>query len=504
MPVTFVCQHCRRMLKVTRRKVGMEIHCPKCHGAMTVPTPEEAAVAVLLARTLPSEHAAPPVVEAVDPYAEFTVYDEPPPPETPLRPGGPAVSAPPVPPPPPSSVAHGPAGPAAGIPSAAQPNGTRQQRPEGSKPARSSSSRQAAGDARSAAARSAPKSTPKPVPKPVPKAKGSGDAPRTGARPKPSGGPAAKEPSRPSGRAAPAAAESAPSGKPAKGGTESPLAPVPVEVVTEPTANAQPARAPSAPIPSARTPSAPATSQAAARGAGRPPAHATPSPVQRSSAPATAGPRDAPSPRKPAGRPRRYGDKLLISRRILYVQAVLFAAVGLIALWAGYQLGRAVGPPTAYNPGGAANDVQIQARFTYTTPQGDLATDSGTVLMVLPADKVPQRPIDPAALHPAQPAPGQNDPAVLALEELGGRYARAEGNGTCQMQLPQGGRYHLLYISRQTRRARGESIPAAHVELLNSYFARPDVLIGTQRYVLVTRELRDPKVELYNHFDKSG
>lgn len=552
MPVTFVCQHCHRMLKVTRRKVGMEIHCPKCHGAMTVPTPEAAAVVVLLARKLPSEHAAPPVVEAVDPYAEFTVYDDPPPPSAPLRPGGLTTSAAPVPPPTPppaSSAAHAPAGPVAHGSSPAQPNGTRQQRPEGSKPAASSSSsQQAAGKAHSATARSAPQPSPQPVsksaPQPIskpgskpaskpasnpasqPKSKpvsnavfepgskpiskasqGSGDSSRTKVRSKSGGGLAAKEPSRPSGGAAPAANESGASRQAVKIGDASPAVPVLLEVVSGPTSDTQPAATLSAAAPSAASASAanaPGPPQATQRGATLRSGDASLAIPQQFSATATAGPRDAPSPRKPAIRPRRYGNKLLISRKILYVQAALFAVVGLVALWAGYQLGRAVGPPASYNPGGAANDVQVHARFTYTTPQGDLATDSGTVLMVLPVDKVPQRPIDPAALHPQQPAPGQNDPAVLALEELGGRYARAEANGTCQMQLPQGGRYHLLYISRQTRRARGESIPAAHMELLGSYFARPDVLIGTQRYVLVTRELHEPKVELYNHFDKSG
>jgi hypothetical protein len=37
MPVRFVCPECRRVLSVTRRKIGYEVACPKCLALVTVP-----------------------------------------------------------------------------------------------------------------------------------------------------------------------------------------------------------------------------------------------------------------------------------------------------------------------------------------------------------------------------------------------------------------------------------------------------------------------------------
>jgi len=37
MPVRFVCPECRRVLSVTRRKIGFEVTCPKCLALVTVP-----------------------------------------------------------------------------------------------------------------------------------------------------------------------------------------------------------------------------------------------------------------------------------------------------------------------------------------------------------------------------------------------------------------------------------------------------------------------------------
>ncbi|HTU21328.1 MAG TPA: hypothetical protein VMG10_24960 [Gemmataceae bacterium] len=45
MPIRFRCRHCNQLMGIARRKAGMTVHCPTCHGSVVVPQPdaEEAA-----------------------------------------------------------------------------------------------------------------------------------------------------------------------------------------------------------------------------------------------------------------------------------------------------------------------------------------------------------------------------------------------------------------------------------------------------------------------------
>src|SRR5438105_2890395 len=51
MPVRFLCTECRRLLSVSKRKVGSQVKCPKCQAAITVPAVEEAAALLAIAKT---------------------------------------------------------------------------------------------------------------------------------------------------------------------------------------------------------------------------------------------------------------------------------------------------------------------------------------------------------------------------------------------------------------------------------------------------------------------
>lgn len=50
MPVRFICENCRRLLSVSRRKIGTQIDCPRCGFSQPVPTLEVAAVSVAMAQ----------------------------------------------------------------------------------------------------------------------------------------------------------------------------------------------------------------------------------------------------------------------------------------------------------------------------------------------------------------------------------------------------------------------------------------------------------------------
>lgn len=69
MRVRFVCEHCQQLLSVGARKIGHQVNCPKCRGAILVPAEEEAAMMLAMRRST-----------SVDPTAtagmEFMVYDD--------------------------------------------------------------------------------------------------------------------------------------------------------------------------------------------------------------------------------------------------------------------------------------------------------------------------------------------------------------------------------------------------------------------------------------------
>jgi hypothetical protein len=43
MPIRFRCRYCNQLLGIARRKAGMEVDCPTCHGRLTVPAASVAA-----------------------------------------------------------------------------------------------------------------------------------------------------------------------------------------------------------------------------------------------------------------------------------------------------------------------------------------------------------------------------------------------------------------------------------------------------------------------------
>jgi phage FluMu protein Com len=50
MPVQFICPKCQKLLSVGSRKIGCQVQCPKCATGVMVPSPEQAAADVAVAR----------------------------------------------------------------------------------------------------------------------------------------------------------------------------------------------------------------------------------------------------------------------------------------------------------------------------------------------------------------------------------------------------------------------------------------------------------------------
>lgn len=190
-----------------------------------------------------------------------------------------------------------------------------------------------------------------------------------------------------------------------------------------------------------------------------------------------------------AARPRKgSGDRLLISRRIVYFQAVLICLLTALGLVGGFLIGRAVGPVENSSANLAEPISEIVGTIKYRSVKGEAVPDWQAVAIALPADKnaaIPVEGLGPQVLQKA------GHPGETAIEDLGGAYARTLPNGNFTLRLPQPGRYHLLLISKTAERAKDRKVADNDLQQLRQYFTAPETLIGQCRYLWVQYELRD-------------
>ncbi|MBI1903997.1 MAG: hypothetical protein HYS13_23090 [Planctomycetia bacterium] len=171
---------------------------------------------------------------------------------------------------------------------------------------------------------------------------------------------------------------------------------------------------------------------------------------------------------------------LLVSRRVVYLQAALIALAALVGLGAGFLLGRATrgAAPSGQDPK-AADTVLVRGRITYAGSSG-VAPDQGAVVIVLPADKRAR--LDGRRLHPQAPAPSEGSPPLLAIEEIGGQHARADADGRFSLVLPQGGRYYLLIVSAHAQRGAPSALDPSVRMQLDGYFTSAVDVLGSHSF----------------------
>lgn len=172
---------------------------------------------------------------------------------------------------------------------------------------------------------------------------------------------------------------------------------------------------------------------------------------------------------------------LAVPRWIIYCQGVILLVVGLGGLALGYQLGRSVAVSDSPD---VPQPFELRGRVTYRVGGGDPQADDGSVVLAVPAERTPERtariPID--FLPPEQPPPAPNERSLLALQNLGGRYARTDPQGNYTLQLPDVGRYHLLVLSRNARRGDDADLAKQDLAQIGTYFEDALVLLGEAKY----------------------
>jgi hypothetical protein len=209
---------------------------------------------------------------------------------------------------------------------------------------------------------------------------------------------------------------------------------------------------------------------------------------------ATPPPAAAPSVRQsrvPVARSAaKRGAMLLISRNTLYLQAALFCVLGLVAFGAGYLVGIGRGPvpdPAAEAPPQVAQIVD--GTLVYTSGAGMVVQDAGSVVIAIPVGKLPSPKWPAKGLGPRDPQPAEGSQLMLTIEELGARYTRTDEDGNYLLSLPAEGRYQLVFISRNARRASGVEVAPADLDLLRRYFTPATELVGRNKYGLQVVEL---------------
>jgi phage FluMu protein Com len=173
--------------------------------------------------------------------------------------------------------------------------------------------------------------------------------------------------------------------------------------------------------------------------------------------------------------------KVAISRNVLFMQGVLIVAVGVVALILGIMIGQLTAPQTS---DAGPNPCSINGVITLARAGRDPFPDIGCVVLALPVEQRPNRnnKISIDSIRPGRTKPSRNDPSVAAILRLGGNYAVADANGRYQLQLPDRGKYFLLFVSGNADRAAGDDLDKRDLMQMGNYFLYANDLLGDHQY----------------------
>lgn len=216
----------------------------------------------------------------------------------------------------------------------------------------------------------------------------------------------------------------------------------------------------------------------------------------------------APPPEPEAQAPVPRG-MILFHRHTLYVQAVLFVLVGLVAFGSGYFIGRgdANFEEQVRFEQAQKQPMLIEGKLVYRPAVGKVSGDEGAiaiVLPVLPEGKGPETKIRVQSIRPQDAPPPSSDANLHAIEKLGGAYARANDSGSFFMEIPQKGTYRLLLVARHALRPAGSEIEELDLDEIGSYFTSPRDLIGRCKYRWVREEFNPGHKPIEHDFGLDG
>jgi len=163
---------------------------------------------------------------------------------------------------------------------------------------------------------------------------------------------------------------------------------------------------------------------------------------------------------------------------------VLFLVLGAMAFAAGYFMGRG---DVRFEQQAALEEASkertpVEGTLTHRPGPNQVEPDERAVVVVLPADKLPEKPLIADGIRPSDPNPLKSHPSIRAINELGGAYVRADEKGSFYTVLPDKGEFWVLVISAHAARKKNVEIAEPDLEELGKYFSQPELLISRYKY----------------------
>ena len=176
-------------------------------------------------------------------------------------------------------------------------------------------------------------------------------------------------------------------------------------------------------------------------------------------------------------------DRVVYRRQTLYAQAVLFLVIAGLAFAAGYLIGRGDASYELYvqKQAAAKEDVLVEGKVTYDPGTGQLTGDVGSVVILLPQNRAPDRKLSVFGIRPHEPLPPDSHATVRGIRELGGVYTRADASGDFSLVLPTGD-YYVLLLSRHAERPPDSLVDELDQIQMAQYFNDPAMLLRDSKY----------------------
>ena len=209
-------------------------------------------------------------------------------------------------------------------------------------------------------------------------------------------------------------------------------------------------------------------------------------------------------PASEPGRPLPSG-MILFPRRSFYGQAVLLVLLAGISFASGYFMGRGDANfelQTAREEA-ARQSMEIKGKLVHDSGAGLLA-DENAVVIVLPGDKWPERPLATNGLGPNDRPPQETDESLKAIVAFGGAYCRADASGDFSMVVPDLGTYRMLIVSRNARRPQDVELDEVDVVEIEEYLSGAKTLIGRGKYRWTSKEVTARLAPIEVNFGVSG